>query len=294
MAATGLTEPRRASERGRRAARGAPLNGGRQRQIRGSVPSHGARVLEVRIHLPPAGSRHPPRALHRRPRRRAKPAGGRRSGRRKRRPPRPPWHVVPAGASKMGWAPRGSTKSTPPPSARVAREKAIEVLGERFQGGALDLLRMIYSDTSLNASPRPFAWQIRRGHPAELERGRSSQAAAERARAKTERAWRRETGSAPVAPPFPRGSPGRRCSINATPLLAPKRDPAQSQIDRPKPIAAPPESGEAADRDGGANKTTTEKAVHPARSALLGNRPETRDELARAKRVPRAWGWRAG
>jgi hypothetical protein len=30
---------------------------GRQRQIRGSVPSRGARVLEVRIHLPPAESR---------------------------------------------------------------------------------------------------------------------------------------------------------------------------------------------------------------------------------------------
>ena len=41
---------------GRRAPRGAPLHGGRQRQIRGSVPSHGARVLEVRIHLPPAES----------------------------------------------------------------------------------------------------------------------------------------------------------------------------------------------------------------------------------------------
>src|SRR5262249_24439833 len=34
-----------------------PLHGGRQRQIRGPVPSHGARVLEVRIHLPPAESR---------------------------------------------------------------------------------------------------------------------------------------------------------------------------------------------------------------------------------------------
>ena len=34
----------------------APLHAGRQRQIRGSVPSHGARVLEVRIHLPPADS----------------------------------------------------------------------------------------------------------------------------------------------------------------------------------------------------------------------------------------------
>jgi hypothetical protein len=31
----------------------------------------------------------------------------------------------------------------------VACEKAIEVLGEGFQGGALDLLRMIYCDTSL-------------------------------------------------------------------------------------------------------------------------------------------------
>jgi hypothetical protein len=56
MVAAGLTEPRCASERGRRAPRGAPLHGGRQRQIRGSVPSHGARVLEVRIHLPPAVS----------------------------------------------------------------------------------------------------------------------------------------------------------------------------------------------------------------------------------------------
>ena len=58
--AAGLTEARCASERGlangRRAPRGAPLHGGRQRQIRGSVPSHGARVLEVRIHLPPAKS----------------------------------------------------------------------------------------------------------------------------------------------------------------------------------------------------------------------------------------------
>src|SRR5215471_15085233 len=44
------------SNQGRRAPRGAPLHGGRQRQIRGSVPSHGARVLEVRIHLPPAVS----------------------------------------------------------------------------------------------------------------------------------------------------------------------------------------------------------------------------------------------
>jgi hypothetical protein len=35
---------------------GAPLHGGRQRQIRGAVPSHGARVLEVRMHLPPAAS----------------------------------------------------------------------------------------------------------------------------------------------------------------------------------------------------------------------------------------------
>ena len=42
------------SRHGRRAPRGAPLHGGRQRQIRGSVPSHGARVLEVRIDLPPA------------------------------------------------------------------------------------------------------------------------------------------------------------------------------------------------------------------------------------------------
>src|SRR6516225_5797175 len=97
-----------------------------------------------------------------------------------------------------------------------------------------------------------------------------------------------------TAPVFPRGSPGRRCSINATPLLAPKRDPAQSQIDRRGPIATPPESGEAADRDGGANKTTTEKAAHPARKALLGKLPETRDGLVRRKRVPRAWGWRAG
>src|SRR5215469_15547698 len=37
-------------------ARAAPLHGGRQRQIRGPVPSYGARVLEVRIHLPPAES----------------------------------------------------------------------------------------------------------------------------------------------------------------------------------------------------------------------------------------------
>src|ERR1700753_4355379 len=44
------------SRHGRRAPRGAPLHGGRQQQIRGSVPSHGARVLEVRIHLPPAES----------------------------------------------------------------------------------------------------------------------------------------------------------------------------------------------------------------------------------------------
>jgi hypothetical protein len=44
------------SRHGRRAPRGAPLHGGRQRQIRGSVPSHGARVLEVRIHLPPGES----------------------------------------------------------------------------------------------------------------------------------------------------------------------------------------------------------------------------------------------
>src|SRR5215469_16846424 len=44
------------SRHGRRAPRGAPLHGGRQRQIRGSVPSRGARVLEVRIHLPPAES----------------------------------------------------------------------------------------------------------------------------------------------------------------------------------------------------------------------------------------------
>src|SRR5262244_2511881 len=44
------------SRHARRAPRGAPLHGGRQRQIRGSVPSRGARVLEVRIHLPPAES----------------------------------------------------------------------------------------------------------------------------------------------------------------------------------------------------------------------------------------------
>ena len=44
------------SRHGRRAPRGAPLHGGRQRQIRGSVPSHGARVLEVRIHLLPRES----------------------------------------------------------------------------------------------------------------------------------------------------------------------------------------------------------------------------------------------
>ena len=50
---------------GRRAPRGAPLHGGRQRQIRGSVPSHGARVLEVRIHLPPAESLQTPIPLGR-------------------------------------------------------------------------------------------------------------------------------------------------------------------------------------------------------------------------------------
>ena len=44
------------SRHGRRAPRGAPLHGGGQQQIRGSVPSFGARVLEVRIHLPPAQS----------------------------------------------------------------------------------------------------------------------------------------------------------------------------------------------------------------------------------------------
>src|SRR6516225_7137118 len=44
------------SRHGRRAPRGAPLHGGRQQQIRGSVPSLGARVLEVRIHLPPPKS----------------------------------------------------------------------------------------------------------------------------------------------------------------------------------------------------------------------------------------------
>src|SRR6516164_9367744 len=47
---------RTGSRHGRRAPRGAPLHGGRQQQIRGSVPSLGARVLEVRIHLPPATS----------------------------------------------------------------------------------------------------------------------------------------------------------------------------------------------------------------------------------------------
>src|SRR6516164_7965041 len=47
---------RTGSRHGRRAPRGAPLHGGRQQQIRGSVPSLGARVLEVRIHLPPADS----------------------------------------------------------------------------------------------------------------------------------------------------------------------------------------------------------------------------------------------
>src|SRR6516162_4106166 len=47
---------RTGSRHGRRAPRGAPLHGGRQQQIRGSVPSLGARVLEVRIHLPPAES----------------------------------------------------------------------------------------------------------------------------------------------------------------------------------------------------------------------------------------------
>ena len=53
------------SRHGRRAPRRAPLHGGRQRQIRGSVPLHGARVLEVRIHLPPAGSQVRTRRLRR-------------------------------------------------------------------------------------------------------------------------------------------------------------------------------------------------------------------------------------
>jgi hypothetical protein len=60
MAAADLTESRCAfgtrSRHGRPAPRGEPLHDGRQRQIRGSVPSHPARVLEVRIHLPPAES----------------------------------------------------------------------------------------------------------------------------------------------------------------------------------------------------------------------------------------------
>ena len=38
----------------RRCGRGFRSSLGRQRQIRGSLPSHGARVLEVRVHLPPA------------------------------------------------------------------------------------------------------------------------------------------------------------------------------------------------------------------------------------------------
>src|SRR5499427_4782011 len=48
--------PRNAVSPWEAGARAAPLHGGRQRQIRGSVPSYGARVLEVRIHLPPAES----------------------------------------------------------------------------------------------------------------------------------------------------------------------------------------------------------------------------------------------
>jgi len=63
------------SRHGRRAPRGAPLHGGRQRQIRGSVPSHGARVLEVRIHLPPADSPSLSRSHFRASRTRAFPAG---------------------------------------------------------------------------------------------------------------------------------------------------------------------------------------------------------------------------
>ena len=58
--AAGLTEARCASERGlangRRAPRGAPLHGGRQRQIRGSVPSHGARPPAIAPRgAPPCG-----------------------------------------------------------------------------------------------------------------------------------------------------------------------------------------------------------------------------------------------
>jgi len=55
-ASRNLAAPRNAVSPWGTGARGAPLHGGRQRQIRGSVPSHGARVLEVRIHLPPAAS----------------------------------------------------------------------------------------------------------------------------------------------------------------------------------------------------------------------------------------------
>src|SRR5215469_5626358 len=72
QAAAGLTEPRCASERGLAMRGGRPAERrftvGRQRQIRGSVPSRGARVLEVRIHLPPAESPQNFRSLARRAR----------------------------------------------------------------------------------------------------------------------------------------------------------------------------------------------------------------------------------
>ncbi len=63
------------SRHGRRAPPGTPLHGGRQRQIRGSVPSHGARVLEVQIHLPPAKSQSLSRIRFRRSRNPALRAG---------------------------------------------------------------------------------------------------------------------------------------------------------------------------------------------------------------------------
>ena len=62
----GTAAPRSAVSSWEAGARGAPLHVGRQRQIRGSVPSLGARVLEVRIHLPPAESRLRTRFLQRR------------------------------------------------------------------------------------------------------------------------------------------------------------------------------------------------------------------------------------
>jgi len=62
----GTAAPRSAVSPWEAGARGAPLHVGRQRQIRGSVPSLGARVLEVRIHLPPAESRLRTRFLQRR------------------------------------------------------------------------------------------------------------------------------------------------------------------------------------------------------------------------------------